>query len=405
MFGSTRNPGRAGEVFQKLIAAGLQINTCEPVREGRLLDDLLGVALRPEQEEALQAWLRTGSMTAAHAMSFGKSTLGLVALTRLAGRHLLMVDTDLLREQWIEKLRERAPALRVVRKWKPSHFEATVFDRAGLVRCVIEIYSYHTRAAIEGPYVLACFDEVHRLPARGAHRHALASCEFRLGLSSTARYREDGRGEFVHKLTGAMVGDDWTSQLANGEVKRIPVKVFIVEDVEHKNEFVGGLLKRHRVAVLCERLEDGRELERRYGIPFVHSGTPNKLQVIRSARSVCLSRVGDAGVSMPGCEVTVDHSGLFGSRSQSLQRLGRLLHSEQAQYHAILMTPAERLRFGKRVEAIREKGFDVSEAIAPRGQATVRPFVAPALARRVSAQVNPFASLLGWRKEELTDAA
>ena len=345
-------------------------------------------------------------MTAAHAMSFGKTTLGMVALTRLAGRHLLMVDTALLREQWIEKLHERAPSIRVARKWtKPARTEVTVFDRAGKVRCVIEIYSYQTRSAIQGSFVLGCFDEVHRLPARAGHRHALVTCEFRLGMSSTAKYREDGRGEFVHKLTGALEGDDWAEQMARGAVKRMRVKVLIVDDVEHKNEFVGNLLKNHRVAVLCERLEDGRELERRYGIPFVHSATKNKLQVIRSARSVCLSRVGDAGVSMPGCEVTVDHSGLYGSRSQSLQRLGRLMHSDQALYHAILMTPAERVRFGKRVDAIREKGFEVTEEVAPRSAADARSFVSAGIARRVSAQDNPFISLLGWRTDELTNVA
>ena len=399
VFGSNRSPGRAVEVFQKLISKDVRVNTSEPVGDSRLLDDILGIELRPDQQEALQIWLRHGSMTAAHAMSFGKSTL--VALTRLAGRHLLIVDTALNREQWVAKLRERAPSMHVVRAWaKPVHTEVTVFDRSGAIRCVIEIYTYQTRTPIEGSFVLGCFDEVHRLPARASHRHALVTCEFRLGMSSTARYREDGRGELVHKLTGALVGDDWGSQLARGTVQRVPVRVLIVDDVEHKHEVVGDLLKRHRVAVLCERLEDGLELERRYGIPFVHGRTKDKLQVIRSARSLCLSRVGDAGISMPNCEITVDHSGLFGSRSQSLQRLGRLMHSERALYHVVLMTPAERSRFSKRIDAIREKGFDVTEEVVVRSTADVRPLIPPAIAQRVSAQDNPFMSLLGWRKDE-----
>jgi len=108
------------------------------------------------------------------------------------------------------------------------------------------------------------------------------------------------------------------------------------------------------VVVLCESIADGRELELRYGIPFIHSQTKNKLRVLRAAKNMVLSRIGDAGISVPHCEVTIDHSGLFGSRIQSLQRLGRLMHSDRAQYHCILMTSVERHeRFAARVEAIK----------------------------------------------------
>ena len=125
-----------------------------------------------------------------------------------------------------------------------------------------------------------------------------------------------------------------------------------------------------RVVVLCESLEDGREL------------------------------------SVPDCEVTIDHSGLFGSRIQSLQRLGRLMHSDRAKYHCILMTRTERYdRFAKRVEAIKAKGFVVTEEVAARPRARIHPLLTPALEARVSAQVSPLLAALGWRKEDLIDAA
>jgi hypothetical protein len=211
----------------------------------------------------------------------------------------------------------------------------------------------------------------------------------------------------VSKMTGALVGEDWRQQMATGIVKRIPVKVFLVEDAEHKHEVVGQLLHKHAsVVVLCEALADGRELELRYGIPFVHSKTKHKLQLLRASQSMVLSRVGDAGISVPHCEVTVDHSGLFGSRIQSLQRLGRLMHSDRALYHCILMTRVERYeRFAARVEAIRAKGFEVTEEVASRGRATVHPLLTPVLEARVSARDNPFLAALGWRKDALIAAA
>lgn len=407
LFSAGRCNRRSVKAFDKLIEAGLSVVQSKAVPEQALLDNILSIALRPDQEEALQQFVATGNMTAAHAMSFGKSTLGMMAMTRIAGRHLLMVDTQLLREQWIEKLTQAAPRVKVTRWHKPAKSVVRVFDCEGSERCVIEIYNYMTRTKLEGPWVVGCFDEVHRLPAALAHRHSFAPTQYRIGLSATADLRGDGRGALVSKMTGALVGEDWRRQMETGIVKRIPVKVFLVEDTEHKHEVVGQLLQKHAsVVVLCEALADGRELELRYGIPFIHSKTKQKLQRLRASQSMVLSRVGDAGISVPHCEVTVDHSGLFGSRIQSLQRLGRLMHSDRALYHCILMTRAERYeRFAARVEAIKAKGFTVTEVVAPRQRATVHPLLTPVLQARVSARDNPFLAALGWRKDDLIDAA
>lgn len=403
--------GRCGKgisAFAKLVETGLSVATSGAVAPERLLGNILALELRKDQEEAFQQFLASGAMTAAQAMSFGKSTLGLMAMTRIAGRHLLMVDTVLNRDQWIEKFSALAPKVNVKRFARPSRTEVEVFDFNGRLRSSIDIFSYLTKAKLdEGNWVVGCFDEVHRLPARFSYHHVFAKTEFRLGMSSTADERADGRGRLISKMTGPLVGDDWRPQMDSGSVKRIPVKVLIVEDVLHKHELVGQLFREHRsVVVMCESLEDGRELELRYGVPFVHSGTKNKLAVVRASRNVILSRIGDAGLSIPDCEVTVDHSGLFGSRIQSLQRLGRLMHSNNAKYHCILMTKVERYeRFGRRVEAIRKKGFEVSEEVAPRTRAKVCSLMTPVLAQRVAPGENPFLAALGWRKDELNRAA
>lgn len=407
LFDGTRSAGRSLKAFEKLLNAGLSLASTTAVPEQVLLDNILKLVLRPDQEEALESFVATGAMTAAHAMSFGKSTLGMMAMTRIPGRHLLMVDTQLLRDQWIEKLTALAPKVAVVRRAKPSMHQVRVFDRNGALRSSIHIYSYQTRAKLDGPWVVGCFDEVHRLPARRAHRHAFVQTQYRIGLSSTPDMRCDGRGAFISKMTGAIVGSDWNEQMDEGVVPRIPVRVLLVEDVEHKHEVVGTLLRQHdSVVVLCESIADGEELRMRYGIPFISSRTKDKLKILRSAKSMVLSRVGDAGISVPHCQVTVDHSGLFGSRIQSLQRLGRLMHSHRALYHCILMTHEERYeRFAARVEAIKAKGFPVEEVRADRQSASVHRLMSPALQARVSAQENQFLSLLGWRRDELSQAA
>ena len=94
LFSGERRSPRSIKAFEKLPQAGLTPVESAPVDKVRLLDNILSIELRPDQEEALQAFFDTGAMTAAHAMSFGKSTLGMMVLTRITGRHLLMVDPE-----------------------------------------------------------------------------------------------------------------------------------------------------------------------------------------------------------------------------------------------------------------------------------------------------------------------
>jgi hypothetical protein len=56
------------------------------------------------------------------------------------------------------------------------------------------------------------------------------------------------------------------------------------------------------------------------------------------------------------------------------------------------------------VEAIKAKGFPVEEVRAERQSASVHRLLSPALQARVSAQENQFLSLLGWRRDELSQA-
>lgn len=408
LFNADRGSTRSIRAFEKLVQAGMAVATANPVPQAALLANILNIELTEEQEEAFGAFVRTGNMTAAHAMSFGKSTLGLMAMTRLAGRHLLMVDTQLLREQWVEKFTAFAPRVEVRHHAKPVHATVRIFDAEGGLRSQVEIYNYASRARLgDDDWVVAAFDEVHRLPAARAHRHALVRCQYRLGMSATAELRCDGRGALVSRLTGPMVGDDWSRQMERGVVKRIPVKVLLVEDREHKHEVVGQLLRQHRkVVVLCEALADGDELQARYGIPFVSSATKHKLRVVRAAQSMVFSRIGDASLSVTDCEVTVDHSGLFGSRIQSLQRLGRLMHSHRAQYHCILMTREERYeRFAKRVEAIQAKGFPVTEEVAPRERARVHSILTPTLRARLTEPASALLGPLGLSTQDLIKVA
>jgi hypothetical protein len=55
------------------------------------------------------------------------------------------------------------------------------------------------------------------------------------------------------------------------------------------------------------------------------------------------------------------------------------------------------------MDAIRKKGFEVLEEVAPSSSASVHKLLSPALQARVSAQDNPYLSMLGWRKDALIE--
>lgn len=365
-FGTSRNPGRAAQIFGKLLDQGLSVTNASPVPRDRLKPNLLTYELTPMQEEDFAAFLDSGAISSERWPGYGKRYLGAMALTRIPGRHMLMVSTRAVRSQWVEHFRAYVPGATIRLIDRPLYVEITVREADGSVRAVIEIYSYATRSDFhDSRYVICLYDESHHLPSNRAHRHALVPCEFRMGQSASA-IREDRRAAWIRKLTGEPVGADWSAHVANGTLTAAPIRILLVRDLEHKYRLANALTENKRAIVFCEALADGREIERRYGMPFVYSETRDPLRVIAENRRVALSRVGDAGIDVPDLEVVVDLSFLGGSRAQSLQRFGRLLHSQQRQEHVILMTDEEFAKRRKRVQVLEQKGFACRVERAPQ---------------------------------------
>jgi hypothetical protein len=66
------------------------------------------------------------------------------------------------------------------------------------------------------------------------------------------------------------------------------------------------------------------------------------------------------GVSAKDLECIIEIDFLGGSRRQELQRTGRLMHSDDAERHDIIMTDKESHEHGKRIWALQERGFTVT---------------------------------------------
>lgn len=367
VFSTKRNASKAVRVFRKLLEKGLTVLGNAPIPEGRLLPSIFSFELRPLQAEAFGTFRDCGSMSLEYWPGFGKTYFGAYCMGVLSGTHALFVNTNTVRERWIDHFREYAPRVEVQKEWHPAHTRVRLFEANGTLRSTVRIFSYMTRHDFSNDkFVMAVFDESHSLPGNHAHRKALVNCEFRLGMSASP-FREDGRSDLIGLLTGRSVGDDWSSAIRDGQLGKVPVRVLVVDDLEHKHATLEELLKEdRRTIVFSDSLADGADISQRNAIPFISSASENRMDIVRSHRTVCMSRVGDCGIDVPDLERCIEFSFHGGARAQSLQRFGRLLHSTVADHHFVLMTRLEHQRYEKRLRVLAEKGFDIKVEMAAK---------------------------------------
>ena len=161
-------------------------------------------------------------------------------------------------------------------------------------------------------------------------------------------------------MTGFPVGLNWGEYMKESKRSYHPVYVHIANSKEAKLRKLGELLSpKKKTFVFCDSIELGREVSRRFEMPYVHGETSDRMRVISENKHVAVSRVADEGVSAKDLEQIIEIDFLGGSRRQELQRTGRLMHSEEAGRHDIIMTEKELHDHGKRIWALQERGFTV----------------------------------------------
>jgi superfamily II DNA or RNA helicase len=216
-------------------------------------------------------------------------------------------------------------------------------------------------------WALVIYDEMHRLPANTFLELATLRTRYRLNLTATP-FREDGRIDLVWALSGMPLGVDWTYFIEKGLIIQPEITVYVDVDLKAKTIRCDELLAAEgKTLIFCDSLKLGETLSSRYRIPFIHGSTPAKdrMKTIRASNQVIVSRVGDLGISIQDLERVIEFDFLFGSRSQELQRLGRLFHADYKGQHNILMTVDQYLKHRKRLYGVYEKGFKVKIVRGP----------------------------------------
>jgi DNA excision repair protein ERCC-3 len=208
---------------------------------------------------------------------------------------------------------------------------------------------------------LIIYDEVHLLPAPVFRMTAEIQARRRLGLTATL-VREDGMEGDVFSLVGPKKYDvpwkdlerqGWIAtaecheiRVALAEEDRLEYAVASQEQKYHysavnerKQQIISMLIEKHRddsVLLIGQYLPQIEALAKRINAPVITGETPVKQREVlyRQFREgeiskLVLSKVGNFAVDLPDANVLIQVSGMFGSRQEEAQRLGRVLRPKK----------------------------------------------------------------------------
>jgi len=359
VFSTKRNPGKAFQTFRRLLEAGMSLAPKHPVPPERVLPNILKYSLKIGQEASFQEFLGHGNVGVYWPPGQGKMYFLGMVFSRIAGEHALFVHTRTIREQWIEFFQSHGN-VKVVAVKTPYHYRVDIFDNDGILRSQVRIFSYLTREAFDdGRFSVVGFDEAQFLPGNHASRLSMLKSEFRVGLSATP-FREDGRADMIQMMTGLSLGEDWQEFKDSGAIPDVPVHVLLVEDLEQKYRALHRIVKKRKTIIFSDGINEGKRIQHELGVPFIYHDTKRRLDVLKEHQVIAMSRVGDCGIDTQDLEEVIEFNFHHGSRAQSLQRMGRLLHSRKPFRHTVMMTFDEFSLYHKRLSALEMKGFPIT---------------------------------------------
>jgi DNA excision repair protein ERCC-3 len=219
----------------------------------------------------------------------------------------------------------------------------------------------HLKRLASHPWGLVIYDEVHMLPAPLFRLAAELHSVRRLGLTATL-IREDGAESDVYALVGPKCYEaGWRELEQDGylaTVRCIEVRVPLTSSEEaryteatareryriagesaRKLDVLQSLLAKHPdepTLIMGQFLNSLAEVSDVFHLPLITGQTPQvrREQLFDAFRSgqitrLVLSRVANMAIDLPEATVGIQISGLYGSRQEEAQRLGRLLRPKQ----------------------------------------------------------------------------
>ena len=239
---------------------------------------------------------------------------------------------------------------------------------------------------------LIIYDEVHILPAPIFRMTTDIQSKRRLGLTATL-VREDNLESEVFTLIGPKIyeypwkmleKEGWIAKAFCYEIK-IPfseelyskylsatqrVKFRLASENSEKIKVVNYLLEKHKhnhILIIGHFLSQLEEIARLFGLPIITGETLTNERHriyedfrIGRIKAICISRVGNFSIDLPLADVAIQVSGIFGSRQEEAQRLGRILRpdSGNAIFYSLISKDSVEEEFArKRQLFLLEQGY------------------------------------------------
>jgi DNA excision repair protein ERCC-3 len=329
------------------------------------------VALRPYQREAIDAFLNSpepGNLVVLPCGS-GKTLVGVGILLSVSTTTLIVVPNRECARQWQKTLLDSttlvAEAIGVYGETKNLTPITLVTYSTICSKRAKDGTFRHLENLLQKEWGLVIYDEVHQLPAPLFRLAALLCSSRRLGLTATL-VREDGRERDVYSLIGPKCYSvPWRHLERNGFLS--PVSCFEVRvswNPAEQSEYEDAPLRqKHQLAaknprklvvlkrllqhfprdqtlILGQYVDSLQMVADMLGCPMISGSTKSAVRSklydeFRSGRiqTLILSRVGNLAIDLPSASLLVQLSGLFSSRQEEAQRLGRILRPCERKAH------------------------------------------------------------------------
>lgn len=320
---------------------------------------------------------RGGSGVVALPCGAGKTIVGAVCMTLLRASTLILVTNGTAARQWKQELIDKTTipedAIGLYNGESKEIRPVTVATYQILTHRASRQDAFtHFKLFDERNWGLIIYDEVHLLPAPVFQITATLQARRRLGLTATL-VREDGREDEVFALIGPKKYDvpwkdlesqGWIAKAVCTEI-RLPMSnrrrmQYAVAEPRHqfrvasenpeKLRIVRALLEKHRddpVLIIGMYLEQIDGFARDLDLPLLKGSTAQRQRddVYERFRNgeikrLVVSKIANFSVDLPDAAVAIQVSGMFGSRQEEAQRLGRILRPKpgenQAHFYSIV---------------------------------------------------------------------
>lgn len=402
-----------GTVKQLLLKQGWPVQDEVPLRSGEPFNLSLKeitskgtpLEIRNYQKDAAESFVGnkapgTGFGTIVLPCGSGKTIVGMIVMAMLKTGTLILAPNVSAVYQWKRELLDKT----TVKEDDIGLYTGEEKEIRAITIATYQVLTWrpsndapfpHFKIFKERNWGLIIYDEVHLLPAPVFRITAELQVIRRLGLTATL-VREDGCEGDVFSLVGPKRFDvPWKDLEQRGWIAKaycteIRVNLEPKKEIEYavgsarekyriasenteKIKIVKKLLEKHRenqTLVIGQYLSQLETIAEEIGAPIItgKSTTAERERLYGAFRKgeikvLVVSKVANFAIDIPDASVAIQISGVFGSRQEEAQRLGRILRPKEcdSNFYTIVTRQTVEEEFAeKRQKFLAEQGYDYS---------------------------------------------